>query len=83
MKQFIAFFNKECLELVRNGKLFILTIIFVIGGILNPAIAKLTPRIMEMASESMADTGMVITSVKIDAMSSWVQFYKNVPNYIS
>lgn len=79
MKQFIAFFNKECLELMRNGKLFILTIIFVIGGIVSPAIAKLTPWIMEMASESMADTGMVITSVKVDAMSSWVQFYKNVP----
>lgn len=79
MKQFKAFFNKECLELMRNGKLVILTIIFTVCGIMSPAIAKLTPWIMEMTAETMADTGIVITSVKVDAMSSWSQFFKNVP----
>lgn len=79
MKQFLAFFYKECLELMRTGKLFILTIIFVFCGIMNPGLAKLTPWIMEMASDSMGDTGIVITEVNVDAMTSWAQFYKNVP----
>lgn len=78
MKQFVAFFNKECLELMRNSKLFILTIIFIFYGIMGPAVAKLTPWIMEMTEETMADTGVIITSVKVDAMSSWSQFFKNI-----
>lgn len=79
MKPLIAFMQKEVLELYRTGKLFLMVILFVLFGIMNPAIAKLTPWLMEMSAESLKESGMVLGSVKVDAMTSWAQFYKNVP----
>lgn len=74
-----AFLKKEWMEWGRTGRLIILLLIFVLFGIMNPALAKLTPWLMEAMSESMADAGIVTTSVQVDAMTSWVQFYKNIP----
>ena len=51
MKGFIAFFNKEVRELGRTGRLLLLGILGVIFGIMNPAIAKLTPWLMEQMAE--------------------------------
>ncbi len=79
MNQFTAFIRKEFMELTRTGKLFILTVLFVLSGIMNPALAKLTPWMMEIMSEDFAETGFTITSVKVDALTSWSQFYKNIP----
>lgn len=67
------------MELCRTGRLLILLLIFILFGILNPALAKLTPWLMETLSESLADTGLVTTAVTVDAMTSWAQFYKNIP----
>lgn len=74
-----AFLRKEWMELCRTGRLLILLLIFTLLGIMNPALAKLTPWLMETLSESLADTGLVITAVTVDAMTSWGQFYKNIP----
>ncbi|MCI8637655.1 MAG: ABC transporter permease [Coprococcus sp.] len=74
-----AFLKKEWMELCRTGRLLILTLIFILLGIMNPAIAKLTPWLMETMSESFAGTGLVITDITVDAMTSWTQFYKNIP----
>lgn len=79
MRQLLAFTKKEGMELVRTGKLLIMTIIFILFGIMNPAIAKLTPWLMDMVSDSMEDVGVMVTEVTVDAMTSWTQFYKNVP----
>lgn len=79
MKQWIAFFEKECMELVRSSKLLVLGILFVLFGIMNPAMAKLMPLIMEMAAESLEGSGLMITEVEVTALTSWEQFYKNVP----
>ena len=79
MKSFIAFFKKEVMESARSGKLILLGILFFLFGVMNPAIAKLTPWMLEMLSESMAETGMVVTSVTVDANTSWTQFFKNIP----
>ena len=79
MRSFLAFFKKECLEHVRSGGLFIFGLVFMLFGIMNPAIAKLTPWLMETLSDSLAESGMVVTTVKVDAMTSWVQFFKNIP----
>lgn len=79
MKAFFAFVQKEVLELVRSGRLTVLTILFLLLGIMNPAIAKLTPWLMELMADSLADTGLVVTQVQVDAMTSWVQFFKNIP----
>ncbi len=79
MKSLVAFIKKEGLESARSGKGIILIILFVLFGIMNPAIAKLTPWMMEMMADSLADTGLVITEVQVNALTSWTQFFKNIP----
>lgn len=79
MKSFLAFIRKEMLEQRRSGKLIILGILFIVLGIMSPAIAKLTPWLMEMMAGSLAGNGLVFTSVSVSAMDSWVQFFKNMP----
>lgn len=74
-----AFLKKEWMEMTRTGRLWILLLVFVLFGIMNPAMAKLTPWMMEMMQESLADSGFLITEVNVDAMTSWTQFYKNIP----
>ncbi len=79
MRAFIAFFKKEILESLRTGKLLILAALFLAFGIMNPAIAKLTPWMMEVLSEELAESGMTVTAVTVDALTSWTQFFKNIP----
>lgn len=79
MRQMIAFTKKEFMESWRTSRFMILMIVFGLFGIMNPAIAKLTPWIMETYSETLKETGMIVQEVTVDAMSSWTQFYKNVP----
>ena len=79
MNGFLAFLKKEFFELSRSGRLMILGIIFVVLGIMNPAIAKLTPWILEMSADSFKDQGIIISDVTVTAMDSWGQFVKNIP----
>lgn len=79
MKSFLAFMKKEITEQTRSGKLMILTGLFVLFGIMNPAVAKLTPWLLEVMADSMAESGMTVSIVSITAMDSWVQFFKNIP----
>lgn len=76
MRTLLAFIKKEIKESFRSCKLLILIGIFVILGIMNPVIAKLTPIIMEGA---LKESGMIMTEKTIDAMTSWTQFFKNIP----
>ena len=69
MKSFNAFFKKELLENIRSGRLIILGIIFIALGIMNPAIAKLTPLLMEIMSEELASTGIVMSEITVDALT--------------
>ena len=66
-------------EQLRSGKLMFLGILFVLFGIMNPAVAKLTPWLLEMFADSLEGSGMIVTSVTITALDSWMQFYKNIP----
>ena len=79
MRSLLAFTKKEITEQARTGKLLFLGILFVLFGIMNPAVAKLTPWLMEQMADSLADIGMNITEVTVTAMDSWVQFFKNIP----
>lgn len=79
MKSLLAFITKEWLEAARTGKIIILALLFVMFGIMNPAIAKLTPWMMEMLSNTMAESGLMVTDIQVDAMTSWTQFFKNIP----
>ena len=78
MRQLSAFIRKEFTEQIRTGKLTIMVIIFVLFGIMNPAMAKLTPWLYEMLSESMAEQGLIIQEITVNAMLSWQQYYKNI-----
>lgn len=75
----IAFLRKEWMEHIRTGRFYILLILFGLFGVMNPAIAKLTPWMMEILSDSLESAGFVMTEVNVSAMDSWIQFYKNVP----
>ena len=79
MRSLFSFIKKELTEQFRSGRLMILGLLFVLFGIMNPAIAKLTPWLLETMADSLAESGMIVTDVKVSAMDSWVQFYKNIP----
>lgn len=79
MKSLFAFVKKEFLEHVRSGRLILLCVLFVLLGIMNPAIAKLTPWMMEMLADSMAESGFVVMPVTVNALDAWMQFFKNIP----
>ena len=79
MTQLMAFTKKEWIEVFRTGKFMIITVMFLLFGVMNPAIAKLTPWMMEAYSESLEGAGLTVTETKVDALTSWTQFYKNVP----
>ncbi len=79
MKSFLAFLKKERMEWLRTGRVLILLLVFILFGIMNPAIAKITPWMMEMMADSLEGTGLVVTEVTVDALTSWTQFYKNIP----
>lgn len=79
MTSLLALTKKEYLEAARTGKIIILVLLFVLFGIMNPAIAKLTPWMLEMLSDTMAESGFIVTNMQVDAMTSWTQFFKNIP----
>ncbi len=74
-----AFLRKEWMEWSRTGRFLILLSVFTVFGIMNPALAKMTPWMMETMSGSLAETGIMTTEITVDAMMSWTQFYKNFP----
>lgn len=78
MKTLFVFVKKEYMELIRSGRLTFLLLVFVLFGIMNPAIAKITPWLMETMASSLENTGLIVTEIKIDAMTSWTQYYKNI-----
>lgn len=77
MKGFKAFFKKEIKELIRTKRLMILLGVFILVGIMNPAIAKLTPLLLEKMSDEFASQGITLNAVKVSAVDSWSQFAKN------
>lgn len=79
MKGFLAFFKKELFELSRSGKLMIFVFIFVLFGIMNPGVAKLTPWLLENSADTFADQGIIIGEITVTAKDSWAQFIKNTP----
>ena len=79
MRSLNAVIKKELMEQYRSGRIFILTAVFVLLGLMNPLITKLTPWLFEQMAGQLADAGIVVKNVKVDAEVSWGQFYKNIP----
>lgn len=79
MSTFLAFLKKESLAQVRSVRLYILGGLFVLFALMNPAIAKLTPWLMEEMADSLAQAGMNVTITSVSVLDSWTQFFKNIP----
>ena len=79
MRSLFAFVKKEFTEKLRTGRLFITLMLFVLFGIMNPAIAKMTPWFLELFEESLSESGITVTDVEVSALDSWMQFFKNIP----
>lgn len=79
MRSLLAFFRKECLAQLRSAKLYILAGLFILFGVMNPAVAKLTPWLLEEMSDALAQSGMNIVVTEVSVLDSWVQFFKNIP----
>ncbi|WP_125768952.1 ABC transporter permease [Lapidilactobacillus wuchangensis] len=69
----LILFKKELRETWRTWKLPIMLIVFVIFGIMNPLMAKLTPEILKMSN--LAGKLSLPAPTSLD---SWTQFYKNI-----
>lgn len=74
-----AFLKKEFTEWLRTGRMLILGCIFVLLGIMAPAFAKLTPWLIEMMAQQLAETGLTVAEITVNALTSWEQFFKNLP----
>ena len=81
MKAFIAFTKKELLEQIRSGRLLITGALFLALGIMNPAVAKLTPWLLKLFADSLAGSGITVTEATVSAIDSWAQFFKNIEDY--
>lgn len=77
MNTLICFMKKEWTEYVRTKKVMLVLGIAILFGIMNPAITKLTPWMLENFSASGME--IVIDESMVDAVMSWQQFYKNTP----
>jgi ABC-2 type transport system permease protein len=73
VNHFFVFLKKELLEYARTYKLLILLTVFIIFGITNPLIAKLTPDLLA----NFMPEGMTVTIPEPTALDSWAQFFKN------
>ncbi|MBQ1991835.1 MAG: ABC transporter permease subunit [Clostridia bacterium] len=79
MRALVSFMKKEWLYQLRSSKLVSIGIIFVMLGMLSPAIAKLTPDLLELLTETQGSSSMTITVGEVTALDSWMQFFKNIP----
>ena len=79
MKSLIAFTKKEMIAQLRSAKLYILLGVFFVCGLLNPIATKLTPLLLELMSETLAESGMNITLIEVSAIDSWTEFFANMP----
>lgn len=79
MNGFSPFLKKEFFELYRKGRLLLFGILFVFFGIEAPALAKLTPALFKMMSDEFEQQGVIIKDVTSTAVTSWEQFFGNLP----
>jgi ABC-2 type transport system permease protein len=74
MRAYIAFTKKEFMENLRSYKILIMAAVFLLFGIMSPALAKVMPDLLKTAIPA----GMKINIPTPTALDSWGQFFKNV-----
>ena len=78
----MVFLKKELKEYYRSGRLFIIGIAALLVGLMNVAVAKLTPWLLETLADSLEEAGMSVTAKTVDASACWQQYYKNMPMFL-
>ena len=78
MRSTIAFIRKELLEQVRSAKLWIVLGVFALFGVMNPGLTLVTPWMLEAMQDVLAESGMNITIVDVNALDSWAEFFSNI-----
>lgn len=78
MRGFRAFFKKELTESLRGSRIIVFSILFVFLGVLNTALAKFIPMLMELLSDELEASGMIIGAMESDALTAWAQFFENI-----
>jgi len=74
MRAYLAFTKKEFTENLRTYKLMIMTVVFLIFGVMSPLFAKFMPEILKAAGLDASALGIGAPS----ATDSFAQFFKNV-----
>lgn len=74
MRAYWAFTKKEFMESAATYRLLILVCIFLLFGVMNPLIAKMTPQLVK----EFMPAGMKMALPEPSAVDSWMQFFKNV-----
>lgn len=74
MRAYWAFTKKEFMESVSTYRLLILVCIFIMFGIMNPLIAKMTPQLVK----EFMPAGMHMAIPEPSVADPWLQFFKNV-----
>ena len=78
MRQLFLLLQKELTELVRTKKAMVLLIVFGIFGIMNAALAKLTPWMISLMGDSLAEQGITFGAISVTALTAWTQYFKNL-----
>lgn len=73
MNYFAVFLKKELIESLRTYKFLIILLVFMVFGITNPLVAKLTPDLLA----GLVPQGGSITFPPPTSINSWTQFFKN------
>lgn len=71
MRQFIAFAKKELMGNWRTERITTLSALAVIFGIMNPLLAKLTLCLVQTMSTTLAESGISVQKITVDATTSW------------
>ncbi len=74
MRAYIAFVKKEFTEGFRTYKIFILAMVYLLFGFMNPIVAKITPDLLK----AVMPEGITISLPPPSAIDSWAQFFKNI-----
>ena len=74
MRAYVAFFAKEIVESIRTYKSFVLLIIFLIFGFMNPLMAKFMPELVS----SLGGEQLGLAIPEPAGIDSWTQFFKNI-----
>ena len=78
MRSTVALMKKELIEQMRSAKLWIVLGVFALFGFLNPGLTLVTPWMLEAMQDVLAESGMNITIVDVNALDSWAEFFSNI-----